>query len=112
MQAKMEPCIYLGYDCVHNCSKVYRLRQRDVIASRDVKYRPDSFAYARALQQGTVQEVLEQEEADDQPDVEMSQQHAEEDSVVESDVPAPKAVRSPIFSRSQGGETAAGASSI
>ena len=108
MQAKMEPCIYLGYDCVHNCSRVYRLRQRDVIATRDVKYRPDSFAYARALQQGTVQEILngrmpnvEHEDADDE--VEMKQQNADEDTVVESDVPAPNVVRSPIFSRSQGG---------
>jgi hypothetical protein len=62
MQSKMQPGIYLGYDWTHNCHRVYRLQQHDVIrviATRDVRFRNGSFSHASALRRGTVQQLLD-----------------------------------------------------
>ena len=61
MQAKMQPGIYLGFDSVHNCSRIYRLHTRDVITTRDVKFIHNSFQHATALKNGLVQELLDGE---------------------------------------------------
>lgn len=59
MQSKMQPGIYLGYDWTHNCHRVYRLREHDIIATRDVRFRNSSFTHAHALRSGEVQQLLE-----------------------------------------------------
>lgn len=103
MQAKMEPCIYLGYEYNHNSSRIYRLRQRDIIATRDVKLRTDSFIYSRALQQGKVQDVLNGDLDNIDVGDHADERNADDDAVMEVDVTAPAAVQSPMFSRLQGG---------
>ena len=103
MQVKMEPCIYLGYEFTHNSSRVYRLRQRDIIATRDIRLRSDSFIYARALLQGKVQDVLDGNLENIDISDQVNERNADDEAVLESDVAAPAEVQSPIFSRLQGG---------
>ncbi|MDR3737610.1 MAG: reverse transcriptase domain-containing protein [Terracidiphilus sp.] len=49
---KAEPCIYLGHNGRQNCANVYVIRTRKVIASRDVRFRIDSFTLAHAMCEG------------------------------------------------------------
>jgi transposase InsO family protein len=52
LEAKAEPCIYLGHDEVQNAAHVLLLSTKKVICSRDVKYRSDSFTFMKAVGSG------------------------------------------------------------
>ncbi|MGA8134569.1 MAG: reverse transcriptase domain-containing protein [Pseudomonas gingeri] len=54
LASKAEPCIYLGHSGVQNCARVYVLRTRKIVASRDVTFRPASFTFSRAMRKGDV----------------------------------------------------------
>src|SRR5680860_1452676 len=49
LEAKAEPCIYLGHDEVQNAANVLLLSTKKVICSRDVKYRSGSFTFVKAF---------------------------------------------------------------
>ena len=52
LEAKAEPCIYLGHDEVQNAANVLLLSTKKVICSRDVKYRSGSFTFMKAFASG------------------------------------------------------------
>ena len=52
LEAKAEPCIYLGHDEVQNAAHVLLLSSKKVICSRDVKYRSGSFTFMKAFGNG------------------------------------------------------------
>jgi len=87
MQVKMQPGIYLGYDWTHNCHRVYRLREGDVINTRDVRFRNSSFSHASALRQGTAQQLLNHESEHVPEDVVNAESDADDDADALSDIP-------------------------
>jgi len=52
LEAKAEPCIYLGHNEAQNAAHVLLLSTRKVICSRDVKFRSDSFTFMKAFESG------------------------------------------------------------
>ena len=52
LDAKREPCIYLGHDHTQNCATVFAIRAEKIIHTRDVSYRPTSFSYSLTLHKG------------------------------------------------------------
>jgi hypothetical protein len=59
MQSKMQPGIYLGHDADQGCSIIYRLKERDCIKTKDVRFHLKQFHFASALTNGTVQSILD-----------------------------------------------------
>ena len=55
LDAKMEPCIYLGHDSRQDAASVFVLRTGKIICSRDVVYNMRSFSHCRALLGGEEQ---------------------------------------------------------
>lgn len=51
---KMEPATYIGHSHQQNCSKVYCLRTKKVVMTRDVRCIDDKFAHARIMSQDGV----------------------------------------------------------
>ena len=58
MQPKMHPGIYLGYDQNQGCSIIYRLKERDLIRTRDVKLHMKIFRFAEAVANGKVNDII------------------------------------------------------
>jgi transposase InsO family protein len=52
LDAKAEPCVYVGHSEVQNAAHVLLLSTKKIICSRDVSYRSDSFSFMRALELG------------------------------------------------------------
>jgi transposase InsO family protein len=52
LEAKAEPCIYLGHSEAQNAANVLLLGSKKVICSRDVTYRHGSFEFMRAFSEG------------------------------------------------------------
>jgi hypothetical protein len=52
LDAKAEPCVYVGHSEARNAAHVLLLSSKKIICSRDVTYRCDSFAFLRAIQLG------------------------------------------------------------
>jgi hypothetical protein len=63
LDAKMEPGIYLGHHWAQNCARVYLLRTRKIINTKDVTYKSGSFEYCRLVRTGNearIRDVLEE----------------------------------------------------
>jgi transposase InsO family protein len=59
LEAKAEPCIYLGHNEAQNAANVLLLGSKKVICSRDVTYRNSSFEFIHALKGERVAESLD-----------------------------------------------------
>ena len=64
--ARAEPGIYLGHDSLRNCARVWSVTQRKMVATRDVKYRYNSFVNVSAMRSGN---DAQQEAAQAEPSV-------------------------------------------
>jgi hypothetical protein len=58
LMPKKEPCVYLGHDPLRSCSIVYRLRDRDIIRTRDLTLHQNKFTFAYAVANGGVQAII------------------------------------------------------
>jgi hypothetical protein len=90
LEAKAEPCIYLGHDETRTASIVYLLESTKIVCSRDVTYR-NTFEFMRAVKGERVPETLEEmEEAAANAEKvasqgEMSNGHADSELAVQED---------------------------
>ena len=103
LDAKVEPCVYLGHDARQNCASVLVLRTSKVVASRDVLYRHDSFKHARALAAG--EQAVGDVVAMDYAEVHVPLASSERDDVDEA---APQGGWSSVALRRARGGTASG----
>jgi len=52
LEAKAEPCVYVGHSEAQNAPHVLLLSTKKIICSRDVTFRSDSFSFMHALEGG------------------------------------------------------------
>lgn len=90
LEAKAEPCIYLGHSEAQNAANVLLLGSQKVICSRDVTYRNNSFEFMRAFSEGEPMGDLGSGITGDEAEADrMSAQGGQNNTNTEVPVPSP-----------------------